>query len=93
MRISPKFKVYLIKEFQRLKETELHAIDRNVKRFLTKINYKIHTDAIRDHLIPSHLTPKQISFVYADEADMLNVALFGQTAKKWREKNPDTKEI
>jgi KilA-N domain len=80
MRISPKFKIYLIKEFQRLKEQEINSMNRSVKRFLTKINYKIHTDAIKDHLIPSNLTSTQINFVYADEADLLNVALFRQTA-------------
>jgi len=90
-RISVEFELYLIKEFQRLKEQEVKAIDRNVKRFLTKINYKIHTDAIKDNLIPPELTKQQINFVYADDADLLNVALFGQTAKERREKNPNTK--
>jgi hypothetical protein len=90
-RISVEFELYLIKEFQRLKEQEVKALDRNVKRFLTKINYKIHTDAIKENLIPPELTKQQINFVYADEADLLNVALFGQTAKERREKNPNAK--
>lgn len=87
-RISPKFKLYLIKEFQRLKEQEMKALDWNVKRFLTKMNYKIHTDAIKENLIPKELSPNEINFVYADEADMLNKALFGMTAKGRQEKNP-----
>ena len=91
MWINPKFKLYLIKEFQRLKEKETKAIDWNVKRFLTKMNYKIHTDAIQEYLIPSELSPEQISFIYADEADVLNDALFGKTAKEWREQNPKKK--
>jgi hypothetical protein len=91
MRISPKFKIYLIKEFQRLKEHELTSMDWNVKRFLTKVNYKIHTDAIKDNLIPQELSQDQINFIYADEADVLNIALFGQTAKQWRENTPDAK--
>lgn len=89
--ISVEFELYLIKEFQRLKEQEIKALDRNVKRFLTKINYKIHTDAIKDNLIPPELTKNQINFVYADEADLLNVALFGKTAKERREMSPNTK--
>jgi hypothetical protein len=89
MWISPRFKICLIKEFQRLKEQEYHALDRNVKRFLTKMNYKIHTDAIQEHLIPDTLTELQKSYVYADEADVLNMALFGQTAKQRRETNPN----
>ncbi len=87
--VSVEFELYLIKEFQRLKEQETQAIDRNVKRFLTKINYKIHTDAIKETLIPPILDKQKVSFVYADEADVLNVALFGQTAKERRESNPD----
>lgn len=90
-RISVEFELYLVKEFQRLKEQERKAIDRNVKRFLTKMNYKIHTDAIKENLIPPELTKNQINFVYADEADLLNVALFGKTAKEWREKNLNIK--
>lgn len=89
--ISPKFKLYLIKEFQRLKEDEFKQLGWDIKRNLTKINYRIHTDAIKQNLIPKELTPIQINFIYASEADILNVALFGQTAKQWRESNPDLK--
>jgi len=89
--ISPKFKLYLIKEFQRLKETEQQQIGWDIKRNLSKINYRIHTDAVRKHLIPAQLTPAQISYVYASEADVLNVALFGMTAKQWQESNPESK--
>lgn len=88
MWISPKFKIYLIKEFQRLKQDELKFIDWNVKRFLTKVNYKIHTDAIKENLIPKILSKNEINFIYADEADILNKALFGITAKEYREQNP-----
>ncbi len=87
--INPIFKLYLIKEFQRLKETELKQLGWDIKRNLAKINYRIHTDAIKENLIPKQLTDIQISFVYANEADILNVALFGKTAKQWREENPD----
>jgi hypothetical protein len=76
MWISPKFKIYLIKEFQRLKEQEVKALDRDVKRFLTKMNYRIHTDAIKDNLIPKELSQDEINHIYADEADVLNKALF-----------------
>jgi len=86
--ISIEFELYLIKEFQRLKEQETKALDWNVKRFLTKMNYKIHTDAIKENLIPKELSQNEINFVYADEADMLNKALFGMTAKDRQEKNP-----
>jgi hypothetical protein len=88
--ISVEFKLYIIKDYQRLKSDENSRIslDWNVKRVLAKVNYKIHTDAIRDNLIPPELTARQKSFVYADEADMLNVALFGQTAAEWRKANP-----
>jgi len=89
--ISPIFKLYLIKEFQRLKENEQGQLEWDVKRQLTKINYRIHTDAVKENLIPKNLTPKQTSFVYANEADVLNMALFGKTAKQWREENPDKK--
>ncbi len=85
--ISPKFKIYLIKEFQRLKEQEVQALDRNVKRFLTKMNYKIHTDAIKEYLIPKQLSQNEINVLYADEADVLNLALFGMTAKQWKSAN------
>lgn len=87
--LSPKFKLYLIKEFQRLKEQETKSIDWNVKRFLTKVNYRLHTDAIKDHIVPSLLDNSKLNFIYADEADVLNMALFGKTAKEWREKNPE----
>ncbi len=89
--ISVEFELYLIKEFQRLKEQELKGMDRTVKRFLTKMNYKIHTDAIKDHLIPLQISKLQVSLVYADEADVLNIALYGQTAKERRVKNPKDK--
>jgi hypothetical protein len=87
--LSPEFKLYLIKEFQRLKEDENRrlSLDWNIKRTLTKLNYKIHTDAIKDHIIPALITKEQESFIYADEADVLNVALFGKTAKQWRDEN------
>ena len=91
MWISPEFKIYIVKEFQRLKEEEQKLIGWSAKRELAKINYRIHTDAIKQNLIPQELTPQQKSFVYADEADMLNVAMFGKTAKEWREENPDLK--
>lgn len=87
--ISVEFKLYLIKEFQRLKQEEHRLLDWNVKRSLTKINYRIHTDAIKSHLIPEHLSKQQISLVYANEADVLNMALYGMTAKQWREHNSD----
>ena len=91
MWISPEFKIYIIKEFQRLKESEQKQIGWSAKRELSKINYHIHTSAVKQNLIPAELTIKQQSFVYADEADMLNVAMFGKTAKEWREENPDKK--
>ena len=91
MWISPKFKLLLIKEFERLKAEEQKQIGWNAKRELSKINYRIHTDAIKNNLIPEELTSKQMSIVYADEADVLNVALFGKTAKEWREENPNMK--
>lgn len=87
--VSPQFKLYLIKEFERLKKAEQVQIGWNAKRELAKINYHIHTDAIKEKLIPRELTSKQASTVYASEADVLNMALFGMTAKQWREKNPD----
>ncbi len=89
--VSVEFKLYLIKEFQRLKEEELKQLGWDIKRNLTKINYRIHTDAIKENLIPKSLTPQQINFVYASEADILNVALFGITAKEWRDVNKDKK--
>lgn len=89
--VSPQFKLYLIKEFERLKQIEQAQIGWNAKRELAKINYKIHTDAIKQNLIPAQLTSKQTSIVYASEADVLNVALFGMTAKQWRDNNPEKK--
>ena len=89
--ISPEFKIYIVKEFQRLKEEEQKLLGWSAKRELAKINYRIHTDAIKQNLIPPELSPDQKSFVYADEADMLNVAMFGMTAKQWREANQDLK--
>ena len=86
--ISVPFKLYLIKEFQRLKEQEHQNLEWTVKRELAKINYRIHTDAIQQHLIPKQLTNKETAMVYADEADVLNMALFGKTARQWREQNP-----
>jgi len=91
MWISPEFKIYIVKEFQRLKEEEQKLIGWSAKRELAKINYRIHTDAIKQNLIPEEITSAQKSFIYADEADMLNVAMFGVTAKQWREANPDVK--
>ncbi len=89
--ISVEFKLYLIKEFQRLKEEEQRQLGWDIKRNLAKINYRIHTDAIKENLIPQELTGKQISHVYASEADVLNIALFGITAKEWRQQHPDNK--
>ena len=89
MWISAEFKIYLIKEFQRLKEQEQQQLGWDIKRQLTKINYRIHTDAIKENLIPPQLSKQQISLVYASEADVLNVALFGKTAKQWRDENPN----
>ncbi len=87
--VSPQFKLYLIKEFERLKKAEQAQIGWNAKRELAKINYRIHTDAIKENLIPTELTSMQTSIIYASEADVLNMALFGMTAKQWREKNTD----
>jgi hypothetical protein len=89
--ISPVFKLYLIKEFQRLKEEENNRLNLgwNLQRTLSKINYRIHTDAIQEHLIPTELPKAKINCVYASEADLLNMALFGMTAKEWRDKNPE----
>jgi len=89
--VSVEFKLYLIKEFQRLKESEQKQLGWDIKRNLTKINYRIHTDAIKNNLLPPELSKNQINFVYASEADVLNVALFGKTAKQWRDENPDQK--
>ena len=92
MWISAEFKVYLIKEFKRLKadENDRLKLEWNLQRTLAKVNYHIHTDAIKENLIPKELSKTQVSFVYANEADLLNVALFGMTAKQWREANPKT---
>lgn len=89
--VSSGFKLYLIKEFQRLKEDENNRLklEWNLQRTLAKVNYHIHTDAIKEKLIPPTITRKQASFTYANEADLLNVALYGSTAKEWREANPD----
>lgn len=88
--LSPEFKLYLIKEFQRLKEDELRiqSLEWNLQRTLAKVNYKIHTDAIKDKLIPPRITKSQANHIYANEADLLNVALFGMTAGEWRQGNP-----
>ena len=90
--LSPEFKLYLIKEFQRLKEDENSrlSLNWNLQRTLAKINYHIHTDAIKENLIPKELSKKQVSFVYADEADLLNMALFGIIAAEWRNANTDS---
>lgn len=85
MWISAEFKIYLIKEFQRLKEQELKQLGWDIRRNLAKINYRIHTDAIKENLIPPELTARQINLIYASEADVLNMALFGKTAKEWRD--------
>ena len=91
--LSAEFKFYLIKEFQRLKEDENDRLklDWNIQRTLAKVNYTIHTDAIKENLIPKELDKTQVNFIYANEADMLNVALFGKTAKQWRDENPTEK--
>jgi hypothetical protein len=88
--LSPEFKLYLIKEFRRLKEEENQrlSLSWNLNRTLSKLNYRIHTDAVQKHLIPATITPRQAAFTYASEADLLNVALFGLTAKQWRDANP-----
>jgi hypothetical protein len=93
--ISSEFKLYLIKEFQRLKEDETIrlSLDWNLNRTLSKINYRIHTDAIKECIVPELVSPEQIDFVYANEADVLNVAMFGQIAKQWRDNNPKCTEI
>ena len=91
--LSPEFKLYVIKDYQRLKQDESYrlSLDWNVKRILTKANYRIHTDAIKENLIPPELSKQQQGYVYADEADVLNVALFGKTAAQWRKENPGQK--
>ena len=89
--LSPEFKLYLIKEFQRLKEDENRrlSLEWNLNRTLSKINYRIHTDAIKERIVPQRLTSKQAAVIYANEADVLNMALFGKTAQQWRSENPD----
>ena len=89
--ISVEFELYIVKEFQRLKEEQQKQLGWSAKRELAKINYHIHTDAIKENLIPKELTHAQTSFIYASEADVLNMALFGITAKQWRESNPNIK--
>jgi hypothetical protein len=89
--ISVEFKLYLIKEFQRLKEEEHKQLGWDIRRNLAKINYRIHTDAIKENLIPAELSKPQINYIYASEADVLNVALFGMTAKQWRDEHPEDK--
>ena len=90
MWISPEFKIYLVKEFQRLKAQEQQALEWSAKRELARVNYRIHTDAIKANIVPT-LTEAQLKYVYADEADLLNVALFGKTAAQWRKENPTQK--
>lgn len=89
--VSVEFELYLVKEFQRLKEEEQKQLGWSAKRELTKLNYHIHTDAIKHNLIPAEISPAQTAVIYANEADVLNVALFGKTAKQWRDLNPDMK--
>ena len=89
--ISVEFRLYLVMEFQRLKAKEQEMIGWTAKRELSKINYRIHTDAIKSHLIPEEVTREQANIIYAEEADVLNVAMFGMTAKQWREANPELK--
>jgi len=89
--VSVEFKLYLIKEFQRLKEIEQGQLGWDIRRNLTKINYRIHTDAIKENLIPAELSARQINLIYASEADVLNMALFGITARHWRDANPSEK--
>ena len=91
MWISPEFKIYIVKEFQRLKTEEQRLLGWSAKRELSKINYRIHTDAIKQNLIPAEITPAQASMIYANEADVLNVAMFGVTAKQWRDVHSDLK--
>ena len=88
--LSPEFKLYLIKEFERLKSNEMYQqkIEWHANRLLSKLNYVVHTDAVKNYIVPT-LTEEQKKFVYAEEADVLNVALFGMTAKEWRQENPE----
>ncbi len=91
--VSAEFKLYIIKDYKRLKQDESSrlSLDWNLNRALSKVNYRIHTDAVKDNLIPPELTPEQIAYTYASEADLLNVALYGQTAMQWKKTNPDKK--
>ena len=91
--ISPEFQLYIMKDYRRLKQDENSrlSLDWNLNRALSKVNYRIHTDAVKENLIPPELTPEQIAYTYASEADLLNVALFGQTAKQWKNNNPSKK--
>ena len=89
--ISVEFELYIVKEFQRLKTEEQRLLGWSAKRELSKINYRIHTDAIKQNLVPAEITPAQASIIYANEADVLNVAMFGVTAKQWRDTHPDMK--
>ena len=91
MWISPRFQLLLVKEYQRLKADEQKQLAWSAKRELSKINYRIHTDAIKENLIPDEVTREQAAMKYADEADVLNIAMFGMTARQWREQNPDKK--
>ena len=91
--ISPEFQLYIMKDYRRLKQDENSrlSLDWNLNKALSKVNYRIHTDAVKENLIPPELTPEQIAYTYASEADLLNVALFGQTAKQWKNNNPSKK--
>lgn len=91
--ISPEFQLYIMKDYRRLKadENSRLSLNWNLNREISKLNYRIHTDAIKENLIPPELTPMQVSYKYANEADMLNVVLFGKTAKQWRDENPKEK--
>lgn len=91
--LSPEFKLYIIQDYKRLKSNEAHQqrLEWRAKHLITKANYRLHTDAVQKHLVHTGLTPQQISFVYADEADVINVALFGMTARQWRDAHPDSK--
>ena len=89
--VSVEFKFYLLKEFQRLKSEESKRIDWDVSRTIAKLNYRVHTNAVKEHLIPTDLSKLKQKFVYANEADLLNLALFGKTAKQWRDENPNEK--
>ena len=91
--ISPEFQLYIMKDYRRLKQDEnsRFSLDWNLNRALSKVNYRVHTDAVKENLIPPELTPEQIAYTYASEADLLNVALFGQTAKQWKNNNPGKK--